>query len=71
MSGKGGYKHRRVKLKSKHHQRELKAMENIRRVQTQFERKGQTWDPKNDGTQMAALNHNARRLLQRSEYAKH
>ena len=71
MAGQGGYKHRQVRLHRKRKQKEQKALENIARVRNQFESKGQTWDPKNDSTQMAALNHDARRFLSQSEYANH
>ncbi|MGE0191779.1 MAG: hypothetical protein AB7T63_07010 [Planctomycetota bacterium] len=66
MAGNGGYKQRKRRLERKRHQTESKARENIRRVRVQFEQRGQTWDPRNDGIQLAALNHSARRLVLQS-----
>jgi hypothetical protein len=66
MSGNGGYKQRKTRLARKRRQTTEKARENIRRVRLQFESKGQTWDPKNDGAQLAALNHAARSYALRS-----
>lgn len=63
MAGKGGFKHRKRRLDRKHTQKKLKAKANIARVRTQFEKQGQAWDPVDNPAQMAALNHDARRLL--------
>ncbi len=63
MAGKGGFKHRKRRLDRKRDQRRIKAKKNIARIQTQFEKQGQTWDPESNAAQMAALNHDARRLL--------
>ena len=41
---------------------------NIARVRTQFEKQGQAWDPTENPSQMAALNHDARRFLDKHEY---
>ena len=71
MAGHGGYKHRKVRQHRRRMQREGKARANIARVRNQFEAKGQTWDPTADGAQMAALNHDARRLLSRSKVQQH
>ncbi len=67
MAGKGGFKHRKRCLDRKRTQRELKAKANIARVRTQFEKQGQSWDPAANPSQMAALNHGARRFLSRHE----
>ena len=53
MAGSGGYKQRKRRLERKRNQTESKARENIRRVRVQFEQKGQTWDPRSDGIQLA------------------
>ncbi len=71
MSGSGGHKHRRSKLDRKQSQRRMKAKANIARAQGLFEAKGQTWDPKNNSAQLAALNHDARRFVLRSETTLH
>jgi hypothetical protein len=71
MSGQGGYKHRARALGNKRSQRIKQAKENIRRVRNQFEAKGQAWDPENNPAQMAALTHEARRLVQRGSYVEH
>jgi hypothetical protein len=71
MSGRGGHKHRVRSLKNKRRQRILRAKEIIRRVRNQFESKGQAWDPANTPAQMAALTHDARRLVARTSYAEH
>ena len=68
MAGKGGYKHRKVRIDRKNTAKVLKAKENIRRVRNQFESKGQAWDPQNNPAQMSALNHAARRLVARNAY---
>lgn len=68
MAGKGGYKHRKRRLDRKRTQRKLKAKANIARVRTQFEKQGQAWEPTDNPAQMAALNHDARRLLAKHEY---
>ena len=66
MSGSGGYKHR-VNLRRGKRSRALgKARANLARVRNQFEQKGQAWDPAGNPQQMAALNHQARRLVARS-----
>ncbi len=65
MSGNGGTKQRTRRLAAKRNQNEQKARANIARVRAQFERRGQTWDPRNDGIQLAALNHAARVLVMR------
>jgi hypothetical protein len=71
MSGSGGYKHRASALAQKKGQHRKKARANVARVRKSFEAKGQTWDPKNNPAQLAALNHEARRLLGRSAYLSH
>ena len=68
MAGKGGYKHRKRKLDRKRTQREQKARANIDRIQNQFEKRGQTWEPESNSQQMAALNHAARRMLAKTDY---
>ncbi len=70
MSGSGGFKHRKIKLDRKRTQQKKKAKANIARARGLFESKGQAWDPKNNPAQMAALNHGARRLVNRSENTK-
>ena len=71
MSGSGGIKHRVIVKLGKRTQHQKKARANVARVKNQFEQRGQTWDPANNGQQMAALNHSARRLLSRSPYQNH
>lgn len=68
MSGHGGFKHRKRKLDRKRTQTKQKAQANIARVQNQFEKRGQTWDPTNEPSQLAALNHAARRLVQKTSF---
>ena len=68
MAGKGGFKHRKRRLDRKRTQRKLKAKANIARVRLQFEKQGQAWDPQDNASQMAALNHDARRLLSKHEF---
>jgi hypothetical protein len=68
MAGSGGFKHRLTGVVHRKHRRHVKAAESVRRAQGLFESKGQTWDPKNNPQQMAALNHEARRLMARSDY---
>lgn len=63
MAGKGGFKHRKRRLDRKRTQRKLKAKANIARVRNQFEKQGQAWDPDSNASQLAALNHDARRLV--------
>ncbi len=70
MAGRGGYKHRARSLMNKQTQRKLRAKENLRRVRNQFETKGQPWEPTKNPAQMAALTHDARRLVGRSEYSE-
>lgn len=71
MSGRGGYKHRAQGLHNKRRQRIQRAKAIIARVRNQFESKGQAWDPANTPAQMAALTHDARRLVARTSYALH
>ena len=71
MAGKGGYKHRARALHNKRTQRRKAAKENIRRVRNQFESNGQTWEPLENPAQMAALTHDARRMVSRSKYTLH
>ena len=71
MSGQGGHKHRRSDLDRKRSRLKQKAKASIARAKGLFEAKGQAWDPKNNPAQMAALNHDARRLVERSEYQDH
>lgn len=66
MSGSGGYKHRVIHKKAKRSRASAKGRANIARVRNQFEQKGQAWDPTNNPQQLAALNHEARRLLAQS-----
>ena len=68
MAGKGGFKHRKRKLDRARTQREQKARANIARIQNQFEKRGQTWEPESNAQQMAALNHAARRMLAKTDY---
>jgi len=68
MAGSGGFKHRLVGSIHRRHRRHAKAAESIQRARGLFESKGQTWDPENNPQQMAALNHEARRVLARSAY---
>lgn len=70
MSGKGGYKHRLRLARLRQGQKKMKAKANIEKVRGIFEGKGQAWDPENNPQQLAALNHDARRLVQKSEYDK-
>jgi len=70
MAGQGGYKHRKVRLDRKRTQRVMKAKANIARIRAGFERRGVTWEPENNPTQMAALNHDARRWLSRDAFDK-
>ena len=69
MTGKGGHKHRRTIQERKKSQRMKKVRENIARARGLFEAKGQAWDPKNNPPQLAALNHNARRHVLKTEGA--
>lgn len=71
MSGSGGYKHRKIQKLAKRRRAANKGRDNIARVRNQFEQRGQTWDPGNNQQQLAALNHEGRRLLSRSAYQKH
>ena len=66
MSGNGGFKQRQTALHNKVNQRRKKAQANIARIRNQFEEKGQTWDPVNDSSQLAALNHHGRRFVLRA-----
>ncbi len=70
MAGKGGFKHRKRRVDRQKTRRTLKAKDNIARVRNQFESKGQAWDPENNPAQMSALNHDGRRLVVRTKYAK-
>jgi hypothetical protein len=71
MSGHGGYKHRTRALRAKRRQRRLQARQNVVRIRAGVEAKGQTWDPKNNPAQLAALNHAGRRHVQTSEMTFH
>ena len=71
MSGSGGYKHRVIRKRAKRSQAAAKGRENIARVRNRFEQRGQSWDPANNPQQLAALNHDGRRLLSRSAVFKH
>jgi len=71
MSGRGGFKHRQIKLNRKRTQKKKKAKANIAQVRGIFEAKGQIWDPKNNPAQMAALNHDARRNVNQPESANY
>jgi hypothetical protein len=71
MAGKGGYKHRKIRLDRKRAQRALKGRQNLRRVRNEFESKGQAWDPTENSSQAAKLDHAARRLVKRSPYDRH
>ena len=71
MSGSGGYKHRAHRKARKRGQTILKSRENIARVRNQFEQKGQSWDPHNNPQQLAALNHDGRRLVGHSAVFQH
>lgn len=62
MSGHGGFKHRRVKIRRKRARARKLGAENLRRVRKQFEDKGQTFDPVKNSTQAQALNHHGRRV---------
>ena len=68
MAGKGGYKHRKRKADRKRTQRLQRARENVARIRNQFESRGQAWEPHETPAQMAALTHDARRLLSRSQF---
>ncbi len=68
MAGKGGHKHRTVKLHRKRQRATQKAKANIARVRKQFEDRGQTWEPQSNATQMAALSHEGRRVIARTGY---
>jgi hypothetical protein len=70
MAGRGGFKHRKRKVDRLRTRREQKARANIARVRNQFESKGQAWEPEANPAQMSALNHDARRHVARSTYAK-
>lgn len=70
MSGSGGFKHRLRQLRNRQGQRKKKAKASIAKARGLFESKGQAWDPLNNPAQMAALNHDARRLVQKTDYAK-
>ena len=63
MSGHGGHKHRKRALRAKRARSARAGRANIARVRTQFEKKGQEWDPKSNAIQAGALNHYARRVL--------
>ena len=71
MSGSGGYKHRKIAKKAKRQQARQKGAANLARVRHQFEQKGQSWDPQNNPQQLAALNHDGRRLVGRSPVFQH
>ena len=71
MSGSGGYKHRKIRKLAKRRQAVGKGRANIARIRNQFEQRGQTWDPANNQQQLAALSHDGRRLLSRSDVQKH
>jgi hypothetical protein len=71
MSGSGGYKHRFVQKRAKRRQARLKGAANLARIRNQFEQKGQTWDPANNPQQLAALNHDGRRLVGRPAIYQH
>lgn len=60
MSGSGGHKHRKKRKIAKRRQTTRKARKNVARVRNQFEKRGQAWDPANNTTQLAALNHAGR-----------
>ena len=70
MSGKGGYKHRRTRVERQASRKKKKARASIAKARAIFEAKGQAWDPKNNPTQLAALNHDGRRHVQRSDITK-
>ena len=70
MSGSGGFKYRLRRLRNKQGQKKKKAKESIAKARGLFESKGQAWDPLNNPAQLAALNHDARRLIQKSDYQK-
>ena len=70
MSGHGGHKHRTVAAHHRATQKEKKARASIAKARGIFEAKGQAWDPKNNPAQLAALTHDGRRLVLRSEYKK-
>ncbi len=62
MSGSGGFKHRQRRLKQKLRRSARLSKENVAKVRSLFEGKGQTWDPANNPAQAQALNHGGRRL---------
>lgn len=66
MSGSGGYKHRVVRKNRKRSRAIQKGRANLARILNQFEQKGQAWDPASNPAQLAALSHEARRLLDKS-----
>lgn len=68
MSGKGGFKHRLRQARLRQSQRKIKANVNIEKVRGIFAAKGQSWDPENNPQQLAALNHDARRQVQKTDY---
>lgn len=70
MAGKGGFKHRKRRVDRQKTRRVQKAKANVARVRNQFETKGQAWDPDSNPAQMSALNHDGRRLVARTKYAK-
>jgi len=70
MSGKGGFKHRLLQTRLRQSQKKIKAKANIEKVRGIFEAKGQAWDPMNNPQQLAALNHDARRAVQKSDVDK-
>jgi hypothetical protein len=66
MAGRGGHKHRKIDLKQRRRQQRMKARANVERIRKGVEGKGQAWDPQNNPTQAALLNHVARRQLKLS-----
>ena len=70
MAGNGGYKHRKRVADRKRTQHKIHAKANLERVRNQFESKGQAWDPANNSAQMAALTHDARRLVAKNDYSR-
>lgn len=69
MTGKGGHKHRRTIQERKQSQRMKKVRANIARARGLFEAKGQAWDPRDNPAQLAALNHDARRHVLKTDAA--
>ncbi|MCC7140418.1 MAG: hypothetical protein IT460_18520 [Planctomycetes bacterium] len=61
MSGNGGHKHRNKRLQRRRAQARRLGKENVARVRTMFEAKGQAWDPAKNSVQAQALNHAGRR----------